>query len=73
MQSSAENVDAYLVEVPEGRRAAIDRLRSMCVATLSGYEECMDYGMPSYRRPDGEIEVSVRQPGSVHLDLHPEK
>ncbi len=58
MQSSADNVDAYLVEVPEGRRATLDRLRSMCVATLSGYEECMDYGMPSYRRPGGDIEVA---------------
>lgn len=58
MQSTAGDVDGYLEEVPEKRRAALHRLRSICLEALSGYEESMQYRMPSYRRPGGEVEVA---------------
>jgi uncharacterized protein YdhG (YjbR/CyaY superfamily) len=56
MQSQAETVTAYLKEVPEERRAGLERLRDLCLATLTGFEETMEYGGPCYRR-DGVIEV----------------
>lgn len=56
MQSSAKTVPAYLKEVPAERRAALKQLRDLCRATLTGFEESMQYGMPGYSR-DGVVEV----------------
>ena len=56
MQSTAPTVDAYLQEVPEDRRTAIERLRALCLQHLSGFEESMLYGMPGYSR-NGTVEV----------------
>ena len=58
MQSEAKTVDGYLKEVPDGRRAALERLRELCLETLDGYEESMSYGMPGYSRLGEEIEVA---------------
>ena len=59
MQSMASNVDQYLEEVPEKRRAALVQLRALCVETLTGYEETMEYRMPSYKRisPEGRWDL----------------
>jgi uncharacterized protein YdhG (YjbR/CyaY superfamily) len=57
VQSQASDVDRYLVEVPPARRETLRELRKLCVAELEGYEESMQYGMPSYGR-DGTIEVA---------------
>lgn len=57
MQSDAKDVPQYLTEVPEARREALERLRTMCLELLPDYEESMAYGMPSYAR-DGTIEVA---------------
>ena len=57
MHSTAQDVSGYLQEVPDDRRACLTRLRQLCLDTLTGYEECMDYGMPSDRL-DGAIEVA---------------
>ena len=56
MQSSAKTVPAYLKEVPAERKAALKKLRDLCRATLTGFEESMTYGGPCYSR-DGEVEV----------------
>lgn len=48
MQSKAKNVTDYLQEIPEERRE--------CLATLTGYEERMDYGGPCYKK-NGVAEV----------------
>ena len=58
MQSKAKNVDEYLDEIPEERREALQRLRELCLETLVGYEESMEYGMPSYKPESGEVEVA---------------
>lgn len=58
MQSDAADVDRYLAEVPDLRQPALERLRALCLTDLAGYEESMDYKMPSYRRADGEIEIA---------------
>jgi uncharacterized protein YdhG (YjbR/CyaY superfamily) len=50
MQSKAKDVNSYIQE-------ALRRLRDLCRAELTGFEETMDYGGPSYKR-NGEVEVS---------------
>jgi uncharacterized protein YdhG (YjbR/CyaY superfamily) len=57
MQSTATTVDEYLETVPPERLAALSRLRQLCLQTLSGYEESMEYGMPSYSK-GGVVEIS---------------
>jgi uncharacterized protein YdhG (YjbR/CyaY superfamily) len=51
-----EAVEAYLDEVPADRFDSLCRLREACLELLDGFEESMDYGIPSYGR-HGEIEV----------------
>lgn len=58
MRSEAKNVDDYLQDVPEDRREALEQLRELCLEILDGYDENMEYGMPSYKKSDGEIEVA---------------
>jgi len=57
MQSNAKSVEAYLEEVPAERQEALTQLRDLCRATLKGFDESMEYGMPSYSR-NGEVEVA---------------
>jgi uncharacterized protein YdhG (YjbR/CyaY superfamily) len=50
--SEAASVEAYLAELPEDRRAAIARVREVILENLpDGFEETMQYGMPSYVVP----------------------
>lgn len=56
MQSKANSVDEYLQEVPDDRKSALERLRSLCQEHLSAFEEGMTYGVPGYSR-NGEVEV----------------
>ena len=52
MQSKATNVDEYVVSLPEDRREAISALRKVILKNLpKGYEEGMQWGMPSYFVP----------------------
>jgi uncharacterized protein YdhG (YjbR/CyaY superfamily) len=57
MQSQAETVNTYLDEVPAERKEALTKLRELCLAALKGFDESMEYGMPSYSR-NGEVEVA---------------
>jgi uncharacterized protein YdhG (YjbR/CyaY superfamily) len=57
VQSTATNVDAYLAEVPVERRDVLAAIRRLCLEHLPGYEEGMDYGMPSYSK-DGMVAFS---------------
>ena len=56
MQSTATTVSEYLKTVPPDRFAALTRLRQLCLKTLNGYEEDMQYGMPSYSK-NGTVEI----------------
>jgi uncharacterized protein YdhG (YjbR/CyaY superfamily) len=58
MQSDAKTVSNYLKEVPEERQEALAKLRDLCRDILQGYTESMEYGMPSYKRGGGEVEVA---------------
>ena len=69
VQSKAADVDGYLTEVPEERRDVLTRLRQLCRAELTGFDEVMAYGMPTYQR-DGAAEIafaSQRQYISFYL------
>jgi uncharacterized protein YdhG (YjbR/CyaY superfamily) len=57
MTSKATDVQSYIKEVPAERRAAIEKLQSLCRQNLTGYEECMQFGMPCYKR-NGLMEVA---------------
>jgi uncharacterized protein YdhG (YjbR/CyaY superfamily) len=58
MQSKAKSVSEYMNEVPEDRKESLEKLRKLCQEFLEGYEESMEYGMPSYKKKGGEIEVA---------------
>lgn len=57
MQSSLKTVDLYMESVPEERRAALVKLRQHCRQYLKGFEESMEYGIPSYKRNE-TVEVA---------------
>lgn len=48
MQSRAQTVTEYMREVPADRLDALTELREICLQTLKGYKESMEYGMPTY-------------------------
>ena len=68
MQSAATDVPTYLRQVPDTRRPALTKLRNLCVQILVGYEEGMDYGMPSYKK-NGTVEVSFASQKN-HISLY---
>ena len=58
MQSDRKTVDDYMKDVPEERRGALEELRKLCLEILDGYEESMQYGMPSYNQKGQDVEVA---------------
>lgn len=56
MQSKAKDVNTYLEAAPVERQEVLRHLRELCLAELTGFEETMDYGGPSYKR-NGQVEV----------------
>ena len=51
-KKSAQTVASYLAELPEQRRVALAELRQLIQDHLpAGFEECMEFGMPSYVVP----------------------
>jgi uncharacterized protein YdhG (YjbR/CyaY superfamily) len=50
VHSDAADVDGYLAQVPEGRRAVLGEMREACRELLTGFAESMRYGMPAYSR-----------------------
>jgi len=67
MQSKAADVPAYIAEVPAERQAAIKKLRALCRKIFAGHEECLDYGMPCYKR-DGVVRAAfASQKGYIAL------
>src|SRR5258708_598445 len=57
MTSKAPDVQTYIEQVPVERREVIEKLRGLCRENLTGYEECMAYGLPGYKR-NGIVEVA---------------
>lgn len=44
-----ETTDEYLALLDTEKRAALQRLREIILETIPGAEECMSYGLPSFR------------------------
>ncbi|MFD9729003.1 iron chaperone [Streptomyces sp. NPDC059072] len=57
VRSEAGDVDGYLAEVPEERKAVLTEVRRLCRAKLSGFDEVMAHGMPAYER-EGSYEFA---------------
>jgi hypothetical protein len=52
MPSQAATVEAYLAELPDDRRAAVQALLDTFDRHMpKGFERCMNYGMPAYVVP----------------------
>jgi uncharacterized protein YdhG (YjbR/CyaY superfamily) len=52
MQSKATTVDEYLASLPEDRKEAMTKLRSIIKKNIpKGFEECISYGMIGYVVP----------------------
>ena len=63
MTSTAAHPEAYVAELPEDRREAINRLRKEIIKHLpEGFQEGMQYGMIGYYVPHG------RYPAGYHCD-----
>lgn len=58
IQSRAATVDDYFRTVDPGRLEALRRLRAACLASLPGWEEKMQWGMPGYAPPGLDAVVS---------------
>jgi uncharacterized protein YdhG (YjbR/CyaY superfamily) len=71
MQSTAKDVAAYIEEAPAERQPWLQQLRTMCLQTLAGYEEVMEYGMPVYKKDGGGI-AFANQKQYISLYVHKE-
>lgn len=49
MKAAAASIDAYLADVPTEQRAALETLRRQILAAAPGAQECISYGLPSFR------------------------
>jgi uncharacterized protein YdhG (YjbR/CyaY superfamily) len=52
-----DEIERYIEDAPEQHRSVLNALRAACLADLRGFQESMDYRMPSYSRA-GEVEVA---------------
>lgn len=68
MRRKPETVAQYLAGVDAVKRAALKKLRVAIKAALPGAEECMAYGIPSYRL-HGKLVVSFGV-GRDHCSLY---
>jgi len=55
MQSDAKSVAEYLEEAPEERKGKLAQIREACLT--AGFMEGMEYGMPTFRIGEGDVEV----------------
>lgn len=63
MQSKATTVEEYMEQLPEERKAAMEKLRKVIKKNLpKGFQECMGYGMIGYVVPHSKY------PAGYHCD-----
>ena len=48
---AAEEIDAYLADVPEPGRATLEEVRRRILAVVPDAEQCISYQMPAFRVP----------------------
>lgn len=49
MKAAAASIDDYLSRVPPDQRAALEALRRQILAAAPGAEECISYGLPTFK------------------------
>lgn len=58
VEEAATNVDEYLAELPDDRRARVETLRRTIRAAAPDAEETIAYSMPAFRSHGGQFLVS---------------
>jgi len=66
MTSKAPDVATYIAEVSTDRRPAMEKLRGLC-RQMKGFEECMEYGMPCYKRDGAAVVAFASQKQYIAL------
>jgi uncharacterized protein YdhG (YjbR/CyaY superfamily) len=61
VQSDASTVAEYLKEIPEAKRKVMSALCALCRKQLKGFEECMEYGMPYYKKDGAAVGVASQK------------
>ncbi|MES2169426.1 MAG: DUF1801 domain-containing protein [Actinomycetota bacterium] len=51
---TAAEIDEYLANIPEPKRATLERTRAQILAVLPDAEQCISYTMPAFR-VDGKV------------------
>ena len=69
MKPSAKTIDGYLAKVSSDKRAALQKLRKAIRAAVPKAEECISYGVPSFRL-DGKFLVAFGV-GVNHCSFYP--
>ncbi len=64
-----KTIDEYLAALSDDQRAALEKLRKAIQAAAPKAEECISYGMPSFRL-DGKTLMAFRAAPN-HCALHP--
>lgn len=65
----APNIDAYLAALDDDQRLALERLRRDIRAAARGAEECIAYGVPTFKL-DGRMLVSFGA-AAKHCSFYP--
>jgi uncharacterized protein YdhG (YjbR/CyaY superfamily) len=76
-KTTTKDVDEYLASLPDDQRAALERLRQAIRAAAPKAEECISYGIPTFRL-DGRMLVSFGvaknhcafYPGAFPIEAH---
>jgi uncharacterized protein YdhG (YjbR/CyaY superfamily) len=67
--AAAATIDQFLAALSEDKQAALQKLRKAIRAAAPGAEECIAYGVPSFRI-DGRYFISFGA-GAKHCALYP--
>lgn len=69
MKPTAKTIDGYLAKVSPDKRAALEKLRKAIRAAVPKAEECISYGVPSFRL-HGKFLVAFGV-GADHCSFYP--
>ena len=67
---ASEDVDAYIAQRPADQRRALEDLRATLRALVPEGEECLSYGVPAIRLPQGPV-VAGFAAFKRHLGYYP--
>jgi uncharacterized protein YdhG (YjbR/CyaY superfamily) len=65
-KANPKTIDDYLAAVSDDKQAALDRLRKIIQAVAPKAEECISYGLPTFRLDGKGIANSVQPTADKH-------